>query len=115
MHDALAVVAFAAISIWLHYLGSDLWWLLVVVAAHFFLFCNVFRIIRRYELIWAGLFILNVTCWLWLERFAWPNIVLSQLPATIILIGLGIKNPGYHGIYANRYNPTLNAYLGGKI
>src|SRR6266478_3813499 len=66
--DAAAIAAFAVVIAGLHWLGSSLWWVVAIVAVHFFLFCNVFRVIRRRELIWAALFILNVGFWLLLGR-----------------------------------------------
>ncbi|CAK0748261.1 hypothetical protein CCP3SC1_1760005 [Gammaproteobacteria bacterium] len=41
-------------------MGSYVWWaglLIGLVLGHFFLFCNVFRVTRQTELIWAGAFI----------------------------------------------------------
>ena len=34
------------------------------VLGHFFLFCNVFRVRRPPELIWAGVFVLNFGVWM---------------------------------------------------
>ncbi len=68
--DALAIFAFMSAAGVLWRLGNLLWWMLAIAAAHFFLFCNVFRIVRRRELVWSGLFILNVGVWAWLDLLA---------------------------------------------
>ena len=113
--DAAAIVVFmsAAGVFWRQ--GSPLWWLLVIAAAHFFLFCNVFRIVRRRELIWAGLFILNVGVWVWFDHLTWPCVLLCQLPITVGLIFADMCAPGYHGVFAKRLNPRLNDYLKGSF
>ena len=37
---------------------------LPIVLGHFFLFCNVFLVPRRLELIWAGFFLVNCAFWM---------------------------------------------------
>ena len=113
--DAIAIGAFMSAAVGLWYLNSPLWWLLVVAAGHFFLFCNVFRIVRRRELIWAGLLILNVGVWAWFDHLTWPSILLTQLPITVGLIVADMRAPGYHGVLAKRLNPRLNDYLAGRF
>ena len=51
----ILVGAIASVVLW-----STVWWIGFVIAfvvAHFFLFCNVFRVARPLELAWSGLFI----------------------------------------------------------
>jgi len=113
--DAAALAAFAAVIVGLHCLGSSLWWLVAIVAGHFLLFCNVFRVIRRRELIWAALFILNVGFWLLLGRLDWFTVLACQLPVSVGVIAWETKATRYHGIFANRFNPNLKDYLEGHI
>ncbi len=113
--DALAICAFLGAAGVLWQQGNPLWWLLLIVAAHFFLFCNVFRIVRRRELIWAGLFVLNVVIWVWFDRLTWSCVLLCQLPITVALIIADMRAPGYHGVLAKRLNPRLNDYLEGRF
>jgi len=112
--DAAAIIVFMSAAGFLWRQGSSLWWILLIAAAHFFLFCNVFRIIRRRELIWAGLFILNVGVWVWLDNLTWPCVLLCQLPITVGLIVADMRTSEYHGVFANRLNPRLNDYLKGS-
>lgn len=49
--DAIALLVLGAAAYGLYRLDSKLWWLVAIVAGHFFLFCNVFRVVRRRELI----------------------------------------------------------------
>ncbi len=113
--DMLAIGAFTTAAVVLWRWENPLWWMLAIAASHFFLFCNVFRIVRRRELIWAVLFILNIGAWLWFEQLMWAHVLGCQLPIAIFLIIADIKAPGYHGIFANRLNPQLGDYLEGRI
>ncbi len=113
--DTFALIAFAISALLLNKSGSDLWWLLLIAAGHFFLFCNILRLIRRLELIWAVLFILNLGIWFCLQRLTGPRVLLCQLPVTFIVILVALKATRYHGIFAKRLNPRLNAYLEGRI
>ena len=84
-------------------------------AGHFFLFRNVFRVIRRRELIWAGLFLLNVGFWLLVGRLDWFNVMACQLPVSVGVIAWEVKATRYHGIFAKRLNPALKDYIDGRI
>jgi hypothetical protein len=61
---------------------GDLAMLPAVVLVHFFLFCNVFRVRRSYELIWAASFIVNLLAWQALGQFGWRGVLLTQAPIT---------------------------------
>jgi hypothetical protein len=76
-------------------------WLFPIAVGHFFLFCNVFRIRRSYELVWTAVFIANVAVWLYLApTFHWLGVLAVQTPLTAILIGLEIRSDRYHGIFS---------------
>src|SRR5215831_8577761 len=113
--DAVALGAFAGLTLVLHYLAADVWWLVIIVASHFFLFCNVFRLRRSREMIWAGLFVLNAAFWLLAGHLDPVHILACQVPATLALIAWEIRSARYHGIAADRLNPRLNDYLNGTI
>src|SRR5437899_12307034 len=89
--DAVALSAFALVIAGLHWLGSSLWWVVAIVAAHFFLFCNVFRLARCREMIWAALFILNVGFWLLLSRLGWFRVLACQLAVTVGVLAWELK------------------------
>ncbi len=110
--QAIAVIMAAVLVLWR--MGNPLWWILVISAGHFFLFCNVFRIVRRRELIWAGLFVVNVGIWIWTDRLTSPCVLLCQLPITAGLFIADMREPRYHGVLANRLNRQLNDYLEGR-
>ena len=109
--DGAAIGGILLAALALRRLDTPLWWILLIVAGHFFTFCNVFRIVRRRELIWAGLFILNSGLWTWFDQLTWPHVLLCQLPITVTLVVADMRGPGYHGILAGRINPRLSEYL----
>jgi hypothetical protein len=96
-----AIIVVSAVATWrlLPVIGTYAWFVPIAVG-HFFLFCNVFRIRRRYELIWAACFLGNVALW----RFAGDEItpwgvLACQAPLTIGLIAMECLSPRYHGIF----------------
>ncbi|HWH72448.1 MAG TPA: hypothetical protein VNT26_24010 [Candidatus Sulfotelmatobacter sp.] len=113
--DAVALVAFGAVAAGLYRLESSFSWLVVIAAGHFFLFCNVFRLVRRRELIWTALYLLNVGFWLLLGRLDWFSVLACQLPVSVGVISWEMKATRYHGVGADRLNPALNDYLEGRI
>jgi hypothetical protein len=87
-----------------------------VALGHFFLFCNVFRIDRKCELIWAATFVANVFAWTAWGTFRWTIVLAIQLPITVFLIALEMTRPRYHRIGAHRINAKhIDAYLRGEV
>jgi hypothetical protein len=84
----------------------------LIVVGHFFLFCNVIRLHRKWELLWAAIFVANATVWwgLWADLRVWPVLV-TQLPVTIVLIAIQMRSRSYRGIGAQRLNPHLQEAL----
>ena len=109
--DALVLMA-GAVGTWvLARQDFPLWWMVPCVVGHFFLFCNVFRVRRSYELAWAALFLVNTGWRLNQGAFGWNPTLLWQLPVTLVVLLAEIRSPRYHGIGAQRLNPKLEEYL----
>jgi len=113
--DAFILLLAAGLMIALRPATDSPTWAVAVVLGHFFLFCNVFRIHRKKELLWAAFFILNAAFWLDEGKFDWSGVLLMQTPLTIVLIGWEMHGPWYHGIGARRINAHLDRYLKGEI
>lgn len=109
--DALVLVTGAVLSGWLAEMDFPLWWIVPAAVGHFFLFCNVFLVWRRWELLWAAAFIFNVAGHFSLETYTATPVLLWQAPATILVIVFQIRSPWYHGIFARQINPRLADYL----
>lgn len=79
-------------------------WVIPIAVGHFFLFCNVFRVRRAYELAWVAVFFVNVAAWAASGRLSWLGVLAAQAPFTLLAIGLEMKSPQYHGIAWRRLN-----------
>lgn len=112
--DALVLAGIAALSVWFDRAVPELVWLPVLVGGHFFVFCNVIRLRRRLELLWALVFLANFALWAGPGELRALPVVLGQLPVTLILLAWEIRQPRYHGVFADRWNPSLAAYLRGQ-
>ncbi len=103
--DGVAIVVCALLT-WIgwRFLGPVVL-LLPLTLGHFFLFCNVFRIRRSYEIYWTFVFLLNVGLWLYRGEINWPGMLAVQTPVTLAFILLEMKSPRYHGVLWDRLNP----------
>src|SRR5262245_29906776 len=101
----LAAGAFGAVGLWL----MTWWWGFVVayVLAHFFLFCNVFRLARPLELLWGCLFVALAAGTIILEFPGWLGTVSVSLCATLAVVMAEMRKPSYHGIGWKWINPNL--------
>jgi hypothetical protein len=80
------------------------------VTGHFFLFCNVFRISRGLEFIWAGVFIAFSGPTI-VDGFPnWSATIIISLGTTIAVVVYEMKKPSYHGIFWQQINPGLKAW-----
>lgn len=97
--DLLAIAICALGTIVALPILGEIAWLFPITLGHFFLFCNVFRIRREFELLWAGVFVVNVASWALAGRFDWLNVLAVQTPLTATLIITECLNPRYHGVF----------------
>ncbi len=75
--------------------------------AHFFLFCNVLRVSRPLELVWAVLFVLLSASTILTSFPPWSYTFSTMLLVTAILTVVQIQRPSYHGVFWRRLNPNL--------
>lgn len=108
----LPVLAAACAGSWLLWPAAGLPAVLpALVVGHFFVFCNVVRMRRSYELAWAGVLCASALGWVVLGALpAAPALALPPLAAAG-LIALEVRSPRYHGVAARRLNPALDALL----
>lgn len=113
--DVFILAAGAAASAgWWFYIGETAL-LIPFVVGHYFLFCNVFRVRRKPELIWAAVFLLNCVAWAAVGYLSLPGIGGLQLVVTVAIIICEIRSDTYHGILARKINPRIEEYLAGRI
>lgn len=105
--DALVLVAGAAGSI---AAARAEWWMGLIVGfavGHFFLFCNVFRVARHLELLWSALFVALSACTIITGQPGWDVTIAATLVATLLVIVTQVRQPSYHGVAWQRFNPGL--------
>ena len=106
LRDLLVTLAVAGLTWGLVHWRGALGWLPAVVLGHFFLFCNVFGIGNRRELIWAAVFIVNALAWSLTGSVRWGPILLTQTPVTALLCLRAIFDPRYRGIFCRPPRPA---------
>ena len=108
--DVAVLVIGAAGTIWVAQLDA---WLGVAIAftvGHFFLFCNVLRMSRPYELAWAALFVLLAASTMLNELPGWGATMALMLGVTAVVAALQMRRPSYHGVLWQRINPGLREW-----
>ena len=98
LQDAAVIAIGTLATAWLWGQVGSLSLLLLGVLLHFFLFCNVFRVRTRLELIWASSFVLNAGAWQIADELSWQGLLGSQLAITVLVIAAELRSPSYHGI-----------------
>jgi hypothetical protein len=112
--DIGVVVAALSAAVWLYGYSTKLALLVLFVAGHFFLFCNVIRMSRIPELIWGGVF--TGACISSLQ-FGTPPLAMAlslSVVATAVLVFLELRKPSYHGVFWRKVNPHLPEWFGKK-
>ncbi len=108
--DSVVLVVGAAVSVisWQQIMWGG--FVVAFVVGHFFLFCNVFRVSRSLELVWAGLFVAVVASTVVTEIPGWPIAITLSLFATGTIIAIEMRKPSYHGVCWKRINPDLHKW-----
>ena len=75
--------------------------------AHFFLFCNVLRMSRPLELLWAVLFVLLAGSSLLVGVPTWGLTLNLMLSVTAVFAVSQVSRPSYHGVFWRKINPDL--------
>jgi len=104
--DAIVIAVGATLSILL-WKTAHIGVIIAFVVGHFFLFCNVFRIARRLELIWSAVFVVVICATTMFEAITFPlGLVVSSI-ATIVVVTMDMRSLSYHGVFWSRLNPAL--------
>jgi hypothetical protein len=91
-------------------IASQLPWLGAAIAftlGHFFLFCNIVRMDRPLELVWAAAFTLLAVATILTTQPGWPATFALALLLTVVLVAIQLRKPSYHGVLWQRINPNL--------
>ena len=99
-------------------LGKNYWpgsFFIIFAIGHFFLFCNLFRISRRLELIWTAIFLLLAGG---STIGGFPSLLVTaafSICVTIIVVAIELKKPSYHGVFWQQINPGLRAWWDSQL
>ena len=96
--DVIVLIA-GAWGTW--FMGREIWWagaMIGFVVGHFFLFCNVFRISRASELIWAAGVVILGGATIATGFPGWPATFAASLLLTVVLVVFAMRQPSYHGV-----------------
>jgi predicted membrane protein len=85
--------------------------IVLFVVAHFFLFCNVTRMSRIPELVWAGIFVLSTSSSLIACVSSLGITIGFSVFSTIVLVALEVRKPSYHGMFWQKVNPNLEKWF----
>lgn len=103
--DIIILIIGAAVSAVFALNDSIMSVIVVFVVGHFFLFCNVFRISRPSELIWAAVFLFLSALTFTVGYPGWFATFSSSAIITLALIFREMKRPSYHGVLWYKINP----------
>ena len=113
--DVLVLVVGSAATWWLQPRIGPAAGVIPMAIGHFLLFCNIFRIHRTKEILWAVTCVINISAWGLFDDLWWPGILLVQTPLTVAAIIWEMRGPWYHGIFARRLNRRLDEYLENRL
>ena len=109
--DAVILASGGAAAYWCYSFSSIVTFAIVFVVGHFFLFCNLVRMSRVPELVWAAFFTaLSVSHY----RFGWPAgeyVLASTVLLTLVLVVVETSKPSYHGVLWKKLNPNLEEWF----
>ncbi len=105
--DVGILLAGLPISVLIGRLDESLTLVVLFTLAHFFLFCNVVRMSRPLELLWAVLFVVLAVSTILSGFPPWIYTFSIMLLVTAILMVVQVLRPSYHGVFWRRLNPDL--------
>jgi hypothetical protein len=105
--DVIVLLAGIPAVVWLSHDFPVMAFVIAFALGHFFLFCNVFRIARPLELIWAGVFTGLAGATISSGRPGWPSTIVISLAVTVVVVLIEMRKPSYHGVGWKRINPGL--------
>jgi hypothetical protein len=108
--DVAVLILGAGTTAWLARSEPETAFVIGYVVGHFFLFCNVLRMARSLELIWAAVFTVlaagtTISGWP-----GWSATVVGSLTTTAIVAAIELRKPSYHGLGWRRINPRLSEW-----
>jgi len=106
------ILAVGLIGAWLlRTIALDVSYILIFVVGHFFYFCNITRMSRISELIWAVCFVALVGVGVTYAIVTLYEAFAIAVTITVLLTVLELYKPSYHGVFWSTFNPNLQAWF----
>ena len=109
--DIGIIVTALTAAVFLYAKSPLLSFIILFVVTHFFVFCNLIRMSRLLELIWAGAFLILLTAAIQFQLLSLKTAFSISLLLTCMLVYQELKKPGYHGILWQKANPKLKQWF----
>jgi len=109
--DMIVIIIAISASIYFFNSARSISYLIAFVVGHFFLFCNVTRMSRIPEIIWAIFFTALAALSIKYNLLTLPIVFLASIGLTIILIFIESRKPSYHGLLWQKVNPNLETWF----
>ncbi|TLX15941.1 hypothetical protein [Rhizobium sp. MHM7A] len=71
------------------------------LCAVFFLFCNVFRIRTKQELVWVGSYVASAVYSMATGTNFWLTVLMVPTPMIVVVVAWAVVSGGYRGIFAS--------------
>jgi hypothetical protein len=97
--DLLVLILGGLLSAALAYIDLSYCLVVCIPLAHFFIFCNVFRVSCLPELVWAGIFVIIAGSTLVSGIPGWWVTVLVAVCICLVVVLAEMQKPFYHGIF----------------
>ena len=109
--DIVIITVAILSSAYFYTVAKPISYIIAFVVGHFFLFCNISRMSRLPELVWAVVFIVVSILALRFDLLSLFDAFLLSLGLTVLLLILEFRKPSYHGIFWQSLNPNLQTWF----
>ncbi len=109
--DVIVLILGCVLAYYLREINVNMSCIVLFVVGHFFYFCNVVRMSRIPELIWASCFVLLCGVSQYYHAVTIDKIFVFSLVITVILTYKEMRKPFYHGIFWSKINPNLEDWF----
>jgi len=109
--DIVILILGVMSALWVTTISIFVSYIIVYVVGHFFMFCNLFRLSRAPELVWAVIFLSLCTLSIKWQLFDVVYAFITQTLMTLVLVALELRKSSYHSVGWKKVNPNLKVWF----